>query len=234
MTEPQPPSFSAVAGRIHTAGLLVMVIAWAWTGAISAARIRTHAAFPLMATYVATILVEWLIVAYVVAGIRRHGGSVRELIGGSWNRLADFFRDVMVAIAFWIICIITLVIVRLVIHARTAVESIRFLAPRTGAEIAVWLLAALTAGICEEIIFRGYFQCQFIAATGKPYVGILMSAALFGALHAYQGGKQTIVLGVFGALLGVLAYRRRSLRPGMMAHAWQDALAGLLLRLLVK
>ena len=35
-------------------------------------------------------------------------------------------------------------------------------------------------------------------------------------------------------MFGVLAYWRRSLRPGMMAHAGNDAIVGLLLRLLPK
>jgi hypothetical protein len=33
---------------------------------------------------------------------------------------------------------------------------------------------------------------------------------------------------VYGLLAGVLAYWRRTLRPGILAHAWQDVAAGLL------
>ncbi len=67
---------------------------------------------------------------------------------------------------------------------------------------------ALTAGICEEILFRGYLQRQFIAMTGNPALGILLSAVIFGGAHVYQGAKQAILLGVYGAMFGALAYRQ--------------------------
>lgn len=38
-----------------------------------------------------------------------------------------------------------------------------------------------------------------------------------------------VMLGVYGALSGVLATIRKSLRPGMMAHAWHYTLSGLVL-----
>jgi hypothetical protein len=39
-----------------------------------------------------------------------------------------------------------------------------------------------------------------------------------------------LVIAVYGCLFGLLALWRRSLRPGMMTHALQDGLAGLLAR----
>ena len=38
-----------------------------------------------------------------------------------------------------------------------------------------------------------------------------------------------IVIGIFGAFFGILAHFRKSLRPGMMAHAFQDSLSGIAL-----
>jgi hypothetical protein len=38
-----------------------------------------------------------------------------------------------------------------------------------------------------------------------------------------------VVIGVYGSFFGILAHFRKSLRPGMMAHAFQDALSGLAL-----
>jgi hypothetical protein len=35
-----------------------------------------------------------------------------------------------------------------------------------------------------------------------------------------------ILIGVFGAMFGILAYWRGSVRPGMIVHAWQDSLGG--------
>jgi uncharacterized protein len=92
----------------------------------------------------------------------------------------------------------------------------------------------VTAGICEEAIFRSYLQKQFTAWTGNETAGLFLSAAAFGAGHGYQGAKATVVLAAYGLMFGILAQRRKSLRPGMITHALHDTLAGLAVRLLPK
>ena len=234
MGRPDAGSLQPIASRIHTVILLAILVAGSWAGAIRAPELRSHGARNLTISYLATMVMEFLITAYVVAGVRRRGASLRGLIGGSWKGTRDFFRDVLIAMGFWVVSILCLAIVRVALHAKTNVNAIRFLAPQSRTEAFLWIFVALTAGFCEEIIFRGYLQRQFIALSGQPVAGILLSAVVFGGSHAYQGGKQTVVLGVYGAMFGVLAYWRRSLRPGMMAHAGQDALVGLVIRLLPK
>ena len=223
-----------VASRIHTIGLLAIIAVWAGLGVITAAKMRAHAGPPLVVFYSAAVVVDWLIVAYLVVGIRRQGGSVRDLIGGSWNRGKDFWRDVLVGLVFWIAALVILGALRLALQVSRGVDAVRFVAPQSRVEIFLWVLVSLTAGFCEETIFRGYLQRQFIAWLGKPGLGILLSAAVFGLIHAYQGAKQAIVIGVFGALFGILAYWRRSLRPGIMVHAWHDSIFGLAMYLLPK
>ena len=46
-------------------------------------------------------------------------------------------------------------------------EQLGFLIPGTTLELLVWFCLSATAGICEEIIFRGYLQRQFAAFTGS-------------------------------------------------------------------
>jgi membrane protease YdiL (CAAX protease family) len=58
---------------------------------------------------------------------------------------------------------------------------------------------------------------------------MILSAALFGAGHVYQGWGRAFMMGVFGWLLGWLAQRKKSLRPGILAHCWLDAISGALL-----
>jgi len=103
-----------------------------------------------------------------------------------------------------------------------------FILPHAGVEIALWIALSITAGICEETIFRGYLQRQFIALTKNVPTGIFLSAAAFGLAHAYQGSRMVILIGLYGAMFGILAHWRGSVRPGMIAHAWQDSLNGVL------
>ncbi len=229
-----PHSRQPVASRAHTLGLLAIFAVWTWLGTGEATRARAHTGNTLILLYAVSVIWEWLIVAYVAVGVRRYGGSLRQLIGGKWDRPGDFFRDVGVAFGFWIVSLPCLLAVRLALGGKPSLNAVRFLAPQSHVEIFLWILVALTAGICEEILFRGYLQRQFIAMTGNPALGILLSAVIFGGAHVYQGAKQAILLGVYGAMFGALAYRQRSLRPGMMAHAWQDTVAGLALRFLPK
>jgi membrane protease YdiL (CAAX protease family) len=107
-------------------------------------------------------------------------------------------------------------------------RNMDFMLPRGGAEISLWVALSVTAGICEEAIFRGYLQRQFMALTKSVPAGILLSAAAFGAAHAYQGFRMVILIGLYGAMFGILAHWRGSVRPGMIAHAWQDSVSGVL------
>ncbi|HLW52970.1 MAG TPA: CPBP family intramembrane glutamic endopeptidase [Candidatus Angelobacter sp.] len=91
----------------------------------------------------------------------------------------------------------------------------------------------MCAGFFEEVIFRGYLQRQIGNVSGRIWVGITASAVLFGAAHGYQGWRMMIVIAVFGAFFGILAHFRRSLRPGIIAHAIQDAYSGVALFFLV-
>jgi len=227
---PSPP----VASRIHTIGLLIIIAAWAWFGVITAAKLRANAGPSLIVFYWRAAIFEWLIVAYVVAGVRRQGGSLRELIGGSWGRARDFWRDLLAGLLFWIEALLCLGALRYALQVNRGVDAVRFVAPQSKAEMISWVFVSLTAGFCEETIFRGYLQRQFLAWSGKPSLGILLSAVVFGLIHAYQGAKQALIIGVFGALFGILAYRRRSLRPGIMVHAWHDTIFGLALHFLPK
>ena len=67
-----------------------------------------------------------------------------------------------------------------------------------------------------------------MALTKSAPAGILLSAAAFGAAHAYQGFRMVILIGLYGAMFGILAYWRGSVRPGMIAHAWNDSFNGVL------
>jgi membrane protease YdiL (CAAX protease family) len=85
---------------------------------------------------------------------------------------------------------------------------------------------SISAGICEEIVFRGYFQRQFAAYTNSMTGAVVLQGLVFGLGHSYQGMKQVVIISVLGMLYGLLAAWRRSLRPNMIAHAWSDIWGG--------
>jgi len=95
-------------------------------------------------------------------------------------------------------------------------------------------MLSVTAGFCEEVAFRGYLQRQFLALTGMAPLAVVGQAIVFGSVHLYQGVKGAITITVYGALFGVLAIVRNSLRPGIIQHAAQDTFAGVVGSLLAK
>ncbi len=50
----------------------------------------------------------------------------------------------------------------------------------------MWVILAVAAGICEEFMFRGYLQKQFLAITGSDAAAVVLQA-FFGVAHSYQG-----------------------------------------------
>ncbi|HEY0759750.1 MAG TPA: CPBP family intramembrane glutamic endopeptidase [Acidisarcina sp.] len=114
-------------------------------------------------------------------------------------------------------------------------KAIVKLAPQSVGEMLLWILLSISAGICEELVFRGYLQQQFTSvrvAKGGLWVGVALSAVIFGSAHAYEGVVGIISITAFGAVLSLLAVRRSNLRAGMMMHAWHDIFAGMVLFLL--
>ncbi|MCL2592529.1 MAG: CPBP family intramembrane metalloprotease [Defluviitaleaceae bacterium] len=105
------------------------------------------------------------------------------------------------------------------------------LLPRSKKERKYWFFVSLTAGICEEIIFRGFLFFLFQAAfPNMPMLLVLLIASfIFGAAHAYQGIKGIRNTAIVGALHGVLFLVTGSLIPSMFMHFIVDIAAVFLL-----
>jgi membrane protease YdiL (CAAX protease family) len=86
------------------------------------------------------------------------------------------------------------------------------------------IISALSAGVCEEIGFRGYMQRPIEKSHG-PLLAILVSSLMFTLLHLTKGwaliGMVPIVLGA-GLLLGVLARASGTLWFGIIGHWIMD------------
>lgn len=88
----------------------------------------------------------------------------------------------------------------------------------------VWFLVALTAGICEEVAFRGYLmtRIRLLFRLNSWWIPTILSAVSFGICHTYQGLPGFIVITVYGALFSLLYIRTGSIWPCVIAHFFQD------------
>jgi membrane protease YdiL (CAAX protease family) len=99
--------------------------------------------------------------------------------------------------------------------------------PRTRTELRSFVVLSVTAGICEELLFRGYAMWVFRPALGL-WGAAIASVVLFGIGHAYQGRKGAVRATVVGALATALAIGFGSIIPGMIMHAIVDIGGGTL------
>jgi uncharacterized protein len=215
-------TFQPVAAPWHTAVVLAVIVVLVLRGWFQAAHMRTMANPNHIRLYSRTILFEWLTLALVLAGVRLHGSPLLTVMGDRWRSVSQFFRHVGIALIFLVATIAFTSIAGS--HGSAGDQATQFLLPHGRIEIALWVLLSITAGICEEAIYRGYLQKQFIALTASVPAGMILSALAFGLAHSYQGLARASMIGVIGAMSGALAYWCGSVRPGMIAHALQDVL----------
>jgi uncharacterized protein len=226
---PQTEDRSRVAPIWHTVVFVVGTIGLSLGQAHQSSKLPAMKFPTRVPLYVAMIVFELIMLGYVWIGLRLAGRRLRDVIGGKWSRAIDFWRDVGIALAFWIVVVGVLLVVRLLIGTSpVGTEAIRMLVPRTHTEMVVWVLLAVTAGFCEETVFRGYLQRQCLALAGRDDVAVVLQALLFGSAHLYQGWQNAVAITIYGGLFGALAAWRKSLRPGMIQHASQDTLSGIL------
>jgi uncharacterized protein len=221
-----PPN-RPVAGVLHTLVLLVVLLGGAGLMYFSAGELRAAEHPNRTGLYLSTATWEWMLTAYVLWGVRRRGTPLEAVTGARWKSFLEFARDFGIAVSFWFVALMVLGATALALHFRGSKASVGFLAPHGWMEVGLWILVCVTAGFCEETIFRGYLQKQFIAWSGSAAAGVVASALVFGACHIYQGVKPAIVITVYGLMFGILAQWRKSLRPGMMTHALHDTVSGI-------
>jgi uncharacterized protein len=220
--------YPRIASLFHMVVVLAIMGGWTFWQKIRMDRLSVAAHPNRVHGYVLGICFEWVLFAVVLAGVLDRKGSLRIVLGDRWHSGRQVLRDIGIALGFWIVASGLLWVCGWVLQIHGNNPAITAMLPHGALELVLWIALSVTAGICEESIFRGYLQPQFMALTRTAPGGILLSAAVFGAAHAYQGYKMVILIACYGAMFGGLANWRGSVRPGMIAHAWQDSLNGVL------
>ncbi len=186
------------------------------------------------ARYIFGIGSEWTLLLLVWWGLRMRRVAFADLLQFRPG-LQAIAEDLGAAAVFWIAAIVILAAIGLLlraVHLSAPQKTLMAIAPRTPLEMLLWVVLSLSAGFCEEFVFRGYCLRQFSSIGARLWLGVVASSLLFGISHGYEGASGMIAITAYGALFCVLALLRRSLRPGMIAHAWHDIFTGAMLALL--
>ena len=84
------------------------------------------------------------------------------------------------------------------------------------------VLIAVTAGVTEEIVVRGYAQTRLEQLRASTPVILLVPTALWGVLHVYQGLGAALTIFCLGLLYAWYFHRTRRLWPLILAHILFD------------
>jgi membrane protease YdiL (CAAX protease family) len=196
-------------------------------GGASPGQLASHSkAIPI---YLTAILMDWALLYYCWGGVHHAGGNLKTLSGGRWSSWKSVAVDLGIALPFWVLWEGSAYGVHWLLSGvpgASSAKSVDSLLPQSLLEILVWMGASVTAGVCEEMAFRGYLQRQLQALSGSVVLAVLGQGLVFGLFHSYQGWKNVIVISVLGVLYGALAAWRRNLRINIVTHAWTDVWEG--------
>ncbi len=99
------------------------------------------------------------------------------------------------------------------------------LMPHTPREYLLFRMVAITAGICEEVLYRG-FVMWYLTIWITIIPAALASSILFGFAHIYIGIPHVIRTMIVGAVFAVVVLGTGSLWPAIVLHAAIDLFSG--------
>lgn len=195
-------------------------------GALNARRFRAavdpHAR---LGRYYRTMTLEWALCALVMLVVLvspRLGLADLGVQGPRWSAYS------VVGLLGLLLSVLGLVVLRrrmLTGQPRVSgPDAVLELLPRTTAERRVFAALAVSAGICEEVLYRGFALAVLaaIAPSVSPLWTVVIGAAAFGLAHAYQRPAGMLVTAVLGGCLAVLYLGTGSLLLPVAFHALVD------------
>lgn len=108
----------------------------------------------------------------------------------------------------------------------TETPMLHHLVPQSRREKLLYIGVCFTAGICEELIFRGFLISTLRAASHSTVMAVVLSAGAFGLAHAHQNAAGALRATLLALVLSVPLLVTGSLYPGIAAHVIVDLAAG--------
>lgn len=112
---------------------------------------------------------------------------------------------------------------------RRQMADLRDLVPHDAREARLFAALSVTAGICEEIVFRGFLLAYFESLLGL-WPAVALSSLVFGLGHAYQGVRGIFKTAGVGLVMALLVVLTGGLWAAILVHAVIDLTSGSMAR----
>jgi membrane protease YdiL (CAAX protease family) len=181
-----------------------------------------------LSLYGSTIAFQWVATAVAAWRAWAHGFTTTQLglaIPGRLTLLITVFGAALVVTLQW------LNLRRMGRSTSPLRRPLQALAerilPQSSTELIPFIALSVTAGLCEEFLYRG-FAMAALTRVGLPVaVVILISSVIFGLAHLYQGRAGFVSTFVLGILFGASRVFLGGVIPAMVWHTGVDFVAGI-------
>ena len=178
--------------------------------------------------YASTIAFQWLAVAIVGWRAWVHGYTAHQLGLVFHGRARLLFAGLTGAAVIGCLQWLNLRrIARIPLRSRGPMQAVaERILPQSAVELLPYFALAITAGLCEEFLYRGFAMAALSSAGLRASLVVLVSSLLFGLAHSYQGKGGMVTTFVVGLVLGVSRLTYHSLVPAVFWHGAVDLVAG--------
>jgi membrane protease YdiL (CAAX protease family) len=178
--------------------------------------------------YASTIAFQWFAVAVVAWRAWAHGFKASQLGLTVHDRsgilVASIVGTATIAALQWLNL---RRVGRIPAEARGSLQAIaERILPQSTVELLPYLALAITAGLCEEFLYRGFAMAVLIHVGLQAWAVVLVSSVLFGLAHSYQGRGGIVMTVLIGLILGTSRLAYGSLVPAIFWHSAVDVVAG--------
>jgi membrane protease YdiL (CAAX protease family) len=210
--------------------IIVLPVYGAWEHRRLHQRLETGKANARIKDYIITMVIEWSLTIIVLAWWLYQRRTLSDLGLGLETDLGWLIGSAVALIACGLYVAQTIGVLgnnKKLEQTREQIEPLRALLPQNRREMRAFYALSITAGICEEILYRGFIFAFFYSLFG-PWAAIVLSAIVFGFGHAYQGITGILKTGGAGLVMAGLFLLSGSLWVLMLLHAVVDASGGYL------
>jgi len=222
-----------------------MAVVYPTTGYIQNKRFKNNSSkgsYNKIEWYRASILWSWVPTLVIVPTVLLSGHSLKKLgfilPSAHINNVSPALFYIALSLstiyfAYNIYCMVSFRISESVraYHAQKIPQFIKSILPVTAKEKQMWAVLAITAGITEELLYRGYlfFAIALLFSEIHPAIAIVFSSLLFAIGHIYQG-KEVLKPALAGVFLCLVYYFTGSIYIVIILHIFQDLVAKDLLK----